>query len=508
VVAPHTSNWDFVVAVLGRPLLGLEACRFLAKKSLFQGPFGRFFYWLGGTPVDRSRNMNLVDQVVEKFDQHETFAIAVTPEGTRSYIPTWKTGFYYIALKARVPIVFGYLDFQRRVVGVGEKIYTPVGELEKDLPEIMGFYREIIPRYPENSTVHHGLGLKGRPAITAWKFLLKIAAIVTGVLALLNWELVSYGARQGYGQVHILMNAKPVAHYLEDPAYPDSLKEKILLIQQVRAFATDSIGLAPSGSYLKMFDQQDKPLMFVLTACEPFRLVSKQWQFPVLGTFSYKGFFNETKARKEEEVLREAGWDTRIRQANGWSTLGILNDPILSNMLYRAEGDLAELIIHELTHGTIFVKNNLELNENIAVFIGEEGAKWFLKSHYGEDHPVYQEYVYRETDAQLFIDHVLAYTATLDSLYQTFDEQMDEEEKKDKKNKYMLQFSESVVALPLQSQFYRNYFATFIPNNAFFMGFVQYHGTQDDFHEAYEREFGGNLRNYVAHLKAKYPSFF
>ncbi len=209
--------------------------------------------------------------------------------------------------------------------------------------------------------------------------------LVVMLVALAIWqrELVSYGWMQARGQLRILWNTQPVDEVLADATYPDSLKKKIELIREIKRFSVDSLGLEPSGSYESFYNQQGKPILWVITACEPYELIARKWHFPIIGTFSYKGFFEKDRADTLVAELKKEGLDTRIGEVSAWSTLGFLNDPILSSFLDRSEGNLAELIIHELTHGTLFIKNSLEYNENLADFVGEYGALRFLAQKYG-----------------------------------------------------------------------------------------------------------------------------
>jgi len=508
IVVPHTSNWDFILGVLARPLLGLAGAKYLAKKSLFDSPIGFVFHWLGGTPVDRGRKANMVDQAVEKYEAVDRFAITITPEGTRGYAERWKTGFYHIAHKAQVPIMMAYMDYRKRVVGLNEVPFRTSGNYEEDLKQIFAFYSDKIPRYPEDSTVHHGKGLKGRRFTDWYKLLLKLVGITVLLLALLNYELLAYGARQGYGQLNVLLKAEPVAQYLEDPAYPDSLKKQIKLVQEVKSFTVAELGLDPSGSYNTLYDQQGKPILWVVTACRPFKLENKEWEFPVLGTVSYKGHFSQQVARSEAAALKAEGWDTRVREVNGWSTLGILNDPILSNMLSRSEGDLAEVIIHELTHGTIFVRDNLQLNESLASFVGEKGALLFLKQHFGEQSEVYQAYRHSLADYEIYTAYVLNFTQKLDSLYQNMPTDWSTEQKNEAKKAAFAQFKEELFQLPIKSQAYQDFFERLDPNNAFFMAYLRYRGEGNRFEEEWETAFNGDLKRYIAHLKQKHPSIF
>ncbi|MGB3468900.1 MAG: aminopeptidase, partial [Cyclobacteriaceae bacterium] len=251
------------------------------------------------------------------------------------------------------------------------------------------------------------------------KFKKKFIAI--GILAILLLfaaiyrDMISYGMMQARGQYSVLANARPVEDYLNDKTFPDSLKRKIRLIQEVRKFAIDSLGLKNSDNYTTLFDQSGKNILWNLSASEKYEMKPQEWGFPLLGKFSYKGFFDLDRAKEERTVLMKKGLDTRIRSVGGWSTLGWFKDPILSNMLYRKEGQLAELIIHELTHATLYIKDSVAFNENLATFIGEKGAIKFLKFKFGEDSPEIDEYLRSFDDSKNFGDHMLRGYHQLDS---------------------------------------------------------------------------------------------
>lgn len=147
IVAPHTSNWDFFVGLAARSLLYLDNTYYIAKKELFRPPFGWIFRKLGGFPVDRSRNTNLVDSVADLFKKYPRFSIAITPEGTRSHAPKWKTGFYYIAQKANIPIVMVGFNYALKEVSV-EAPFMPTGDAEKDIEYMMAHYRKIPGKHP------------------------------------------------------------------------------------------------------------------------------------------------------------------------------------------------------------------------------------------------------------------------------------------------------------------------------------------------------------------------
>ena len=147
IFAPHTSTWDFPVAMLAKAIFQLPFS-FFGKAELFQPPFGFLFRWLGGIPIDRSSKHNMVEQIIQQFKQRDHLVVAIAPEGTRKYVPRFKTGFDHIAHGAGVPILLTYIDFKKKEVGLGPFFY-PTGDIEKDLAEIMNYYRPIKGRHPE-----------------------------------------------------------------------------------------------------------------------------------------------------------------------------------------------------------------------------------------------------------------------------------------------------------------------------------------------------------------------
>jgi len=147
VIAPHTSNWDFVVGVAARSMLRIQKAQFLGKSQLFKPPFGWLFRFLGGHPVERTTSHDMVDQVVKLFNTHDEFILAMAPEGTRKKVDKLRTGFYYIAKGAGVPIVPVGFDFAKKEVIAGAPIYPQ--DLESDMQKILAFYRNVRGKNPE-----------------------------------------------------------------------------------------------------------------------------------------------------------------------------------------------------------------------------------------------------------------------------------------------------------------------------------------------------------------------
>lgn len=147
--APHTSNWDlpyglFIIFVFRAKIY------WLGKEAIFRMPLKGFFKWLGGIPVDRSKSSNVVAQSIKQFHENEKLILTIAPAGTRKRVKKWKTGFYHIATGANVPIVLGFLDYKRKVGGIGPVIY-PTGDFEADFKTIRAFYDGIVGKYPDKS---------------------------------------------------------------------------------------------------------------------------------------------------------------------------------------------------------------------------------------------------------------------------------------------------------------------------------------------------------------------
>ena len=150
-VAPHTSNWDFVI---GQSYMRAEGMRinFLMKKEWFFWPLGIWFRKIGGIPVFRTKKSSMTDNLAEEARKAETFQLCITPEGTRSLNPEWRKGFYYIALKAELPILLYGLDFERKLIQC-TKTLVPTGDIDHDMREIKLYFKDFKGKNPEKFTV-------------------------------------------------------------------------------------------------------------------------------------------------------------------------------------------------------------------------------------------------------------------------------------------------------------------------------------------------------------------
>lgn len=157
IAAPHTSNWDLIFARAAFSLLDIPL-RFTVKKEWMRFPFRPTMLAMGAIGIDRSPKKpgdprpSMTEAMIELFAQNKELAVMVTPEGTRSLRTKWKTGFYHVAVGANVPIGLGFLDYKNKVAGVGKMLY-PSGDIDKDLREIMAFYKDIKGKHPEKFSI-------------------------------------------------------------------------------------------------------------------------------------------------------------------------------------------------------------------------------------------------------------------------------------------------------------------------------------------------------------------
>ena len=147
MVVPHTSWHDFYLGIFTRGITGIEM-NFIAKKELFRFPFGYYFRWMGGAPLDREGNLNKVDAIANLFKNHDEFRLAIAPEGTRKKVNELKTGFYYIALKADVPIIPIAFDFGKKEVNLGLPLF-PTGNIETDMALLKKHFIGVKGKIPE-----------------------------------------------------------------------------------------------------------------------------------------------------------------------------------------------------------------------------------------------------------------------------------------------------------------------------------------------------------------------
>ena len=355
------------------------------------------------------------------------------------------------------------------------------------------FYRDNcpIPR-PMLIMVSTMRGLKSwislTPVVLTAAFLLAVCALFSGC----------YTLKQGVTMLGYLNRAIPLEQVPLEEAAPDG-EEFVRRVHDIRRFASEELGLSMSKNYTRYVKLDRNYLAAVVSASAKDSFNRHEWHFPVVGSVPYKGFFNIEDARRERAKLEKKDLDVWIRGVEAFSTLGWFNDPLYSYMRGYPPARLADLIIHESLHATVFVKGQMSFNEELAEFIGSEGARLYMETRYGADSAEYRAMFELEADNKTFVAFIQELIAELDALYTSA---LDREETLTKKesiiNAAQERFDAEYENL-FSSDNYRG-FADLPVNNAYLELYRLYHAEDNFFAELYERS-GRNLPAFIAAAK-------
>jgi predicted aminopeptidase len=227
-----------------------------------------------------------------------------------------------------------------------------------------------------------------------------------------------YLAKQGAYLFRYNSEAEDIDIVLRDEELPEDERNILLLVKDIKKYAEDVIGLKKDKNYSRYVRIERDYLVDVVSACEKDRFEPYLWKFPFFGAFPYKGFYEKKDAEKEAEKLRKKDLDVYIRKVDAFSTLGFMVDPVYSFMKDYSVFSIASLIIHEQTHATIFLKNNVQFNEEIATFVGNEGALQFIIDKYGYESEYNKKIVTYQEDIKTYLDLIHNMYKELNRLYE------------------------------------------------------------------------------------------
>lgn len=306
-----------------------------------------------------------------------------------------------------------------------------------------------------------------------------------------------YLSKLGWHQSYITFHSVPVGQILENQSTSDTAKDKIRFIQEVKRYGEQRLSLRRTESYSKYFEIQGS-LLHVVTASQKDQLRLHHWRFPIIGEVSYKGFFTEEGALKEKRSLEGRDLDTFLQQAGAYSTLGWLKDPIFSSMLKWDESTLANLILHEMTHATVYIKGETDFNEQMATFVGNQGAIAFLKERYGAQSKEGMRAIQSQEDDLLFASWVDRACTRLSDFYK---QPISRDEKVQGRQEVFQSIKEDFKEIKGQfkTDCYKD-FETSELNNAVLLAFRRYVHNLDRFQTLYDG-FGRDLTKVVELFK-------
>jgi predicted aminopeptidase len=301
------------------------------------------------------------------------------------------------------------------------------------------------------------------------------------------------------GQIRLLNGSVPVEEALEGETLTLSQKDRLALVSGIKDFGEREFALKKTKNYETIYMGGPQHTIYVVSAAPKDRLSLVTWWFPVVGHVPYLGFFDLEKAKKERKKLLEKDLDVIIGIADAYSTLGWLKDPITLNMMDGSIKDLVEIILHEMTHTTLYVKGQGEFNEGLAVLVGKYGALLFLQNMYGPTHPLTVEARRSIKDERMFCSFINTLFTRLEDLYQS---PLDYPMKLEKREKI---FSESRERFDhLKTEFKTNQFLRFGENglnNAYLMSVGLYH-RQFNFFESVFKKNGNSIKKTLIFFQA------
>lgn len=308
---------------------------------------------------------------------------------------------------------------------------------------------------------------------------------------------LGYLLQQGHGQVSLLMRREPLERLLNDPTLDAEQRDRLGVVQEAKAFAEEQLGLKRSASYTQLVRLDRDAVSYVVAGAPKDKLEPHLWWFPVVGHVPYKGYFSRENAEREKADLERRGLDAYLRGVAAFSLLGIVPDPLYSPMLKSSRAGLANVIIHELTHGTAFLAGKPSFNEGFATFVGDKGALRFLEARYGSASSELAEAHALARDQARYGELIVQLVADLRALY---DSGKGREAILAERERRFARAQSELAALPFETAGYRKVPERVALNNAYLVTYLTYHGNMSRFEQVYER-LGKDLRAFVAFFR-------
>jgi predicted aminopeptidase len=318
---------------------------------------------------------------------------------------------------------------------------------------------------------------------------------VIAMLALAGCQ-AGYIVQQGVGQLAMLSRREPLPTALRDPRLPETARDRLVVAWHARRYAERTLGLHTGDSYRDVVVLDRDAVSYVVSAARPYSLEPYLWCFPIAGCLPYIGYFDRADAAREAARLRALGYDVATRGVSAYSLGGWMPDPIYSSLLDESRGWVANTVIHELTHGTVFLAGRAGFNESLATFIGDHGAIAFLREHYGAD-----SHTVRDAEGEIadFAMYEHALTDLRTRLVALYDSGRPRAEILRERMQVFADARERIAALPLRT-IDAQQLARRPLNNAVLATHATYFGNAELFDRVYRR-LGRDLPRFVAFMR-------
>jgi predicted aminopeptidase len=331
-------------------------------------------------------------------------------------------------------------------------------------------------------------GLSVFPVLIAVAVLLGAAALFSGC----------YTLEQGTTRLGYLGRAVPLESLSADSAAEED-RRFAERVYDIRRFAMEELGLKESANYTRYVSIDRDYLAAVVSAAAKDSFARHEWWFPVVGAMPYKGFFNPDDARKERQKLEKKDLDVWVRGVDAFSTLGWFKDPLYSYMRDYPPNALADLLIHELFHATVFIKGQVQFNEELAEFVGSEGARLYMESTFGPESEEYQHMLDSEADSKVFVAFIQELIASLNTVYESAIPREEKLQKKEELIRAARERFDAEYESRFRSENYRG-FSKLTINNAYLELYRLYYAEGSFFKDLYEKS-GRDLPRYIAAVK-------
>ncbi len=313
-----------------------------------------------------------------------------------------------------------------------------------------------------------------------------------------------YYTKQGYYLLSYQAKAKPIEKLLADENLDTDTRNFLLLVEDIRTFAAEELGLEQNKNYSVYLELNQDVLAWVVSACDPLSFNTYLWNYPIMGKLPYKGFYEQEDAVKEGRKRLKENYDVWIRGVQAFSTLGFFKDPLVSYMSGYSVYEIANLIIHEQTHATIWKDDDPSFNEDLASFVGDEGARLFVLARFGEDSPEYLGIDENKKNSQQFREDILSLRERLEQFYETLPNPLPENDEVyvQEKERIIKDFQNEFLALYNTRYTTDNYrgFGEMQINNAYIDLFHLYHGQQEELEALYAAS-GYDMKTFIASLQ-------